>query len=221
MCFEYKPFNKRIIVLFIYTIYYLCTYNSALAVASFLTSLPLIGEISSAFSNKGEIELEEVMLSINDDMNEKGAVKLHIIIIFEKELLGELKRMSSREYFRNVEQLTKDNPDKIKVFQWELVAKKRITKWIKVPYESDFMTPVGGIIFANYNTIGEHRALIPTACKKLKITLEKDDFKVQQADQPTSSPSTTNKSPPFPTKLTSNMPSEDIIPKQLNNELPN
>lgn len=162
-----------------------CEHESAFSLIQAISTIPLIGKAAEVLKSEEKIELEEVMFSISDDMNQKGAIKLHIVIVFDKELIGELKRLSSKQYFRDAEQFKKDNPDKLKIFQWQLVAKKRVTKWIKVPYESDFMPVEGGFIFAKYDTVGEHRALIPKACKKLKIMFERDDFRIKQADEPT------------------------------------
>jgi hypothetical protein len=101
------------------------------------------------FSSKGSVALEQVMFVLDEDMNEKGATKVHLVIVYEKELLGELKKMSASAYFSAVKQLTKDHPDKMKVFEWTFVAKKRVTKWIDVPHNTSFLTPLGGFIFAN------------------------------------------------------------------------
>lgn len=134
------------------------------------------------FSSKGKVALEQVMFVVDEDMNEKGAVKVHLVIVYEKELLAELKKMSASAYFSGVKQLTKDHPDKMKVFEWTFVAKKRVTKWIDVPHDTSFLTPLGGFIFANYTSPGDHRASMPEACKKMKVHFQKKEFKATQAD---------------------------------------
>jgi hypothetical protein len=131
------------------------------------------------FSPKGGIALEEVMLSVEEDMNNRGAVKLHIAIVYEKELMEELKKMSAEEYFRQVTQLVKDHPDKVKIYEWELVAKKRISPWLKIDYPTDHMQPLAGYVFAKYSGSGEHREKIPSSAEKIKIICEKNNFHIE------------------------------------------
>lgn len=138
--------------------------------------------VGGVFSSKGSVVLEQVMFVVEDDMNEKGAVKMHLVIVYEKELLGELKKMSSSTYFSTVKQMSKDHPDKMKVFEWTFVAKKRITKWIDVPHDSSFLTPLGGFVFAKYTSPGDHRASIPESCKKMKVLMQKKEFKLVQVN---------------------------------------
>jgi hypothetical protein len=135
------------------------------------------------FAPRGGTALEEVMLSTEEDMNDRGAVKMHIIIVYEEELAEELMKMSADNYFRSVDQLVKDHPDKIKIFEWELVAKKRITPWQKIEYPADHMTPVAGYIFAKYSGIGEYRARIPQSYKRIKIIFERKNFRIVYEDK--------------------------------------
>jgi hypothetical protein len=135
--------------------------------------------LSKIFASKGGLALEEVMLSVEENMNNRSAVKLHIVIVYEKELETELMKMSAEEYFRHIKQLIKDHPDKMKIFEWELVAKKRITSWKKLDYPTDNMTPLAGIIFAKYYGPGDHRERIPATCEKIKIIFESDNFRLE------------------------------------------
>ncbi|MDR0968223.1 MAG: hypothetical protein LBL99_01135 [Holosporaceae bacterium] len=135
------------------------------------------------FSPKGGLILEEVMLSIDENMNDRGAVKVHLVVVYEHELVEELMKMSSDEYFRGVDQMIKDYPDKMKIFEWELVAKKRVMPWKKVEYPTDHMIPLAGFVFAKYSSSGKHRATIPPSYKKVKITFEKKNFRVDYEDK--------------------------------------
>ncbi|MDR2158046.1 MAG: hypothetical protein LBO02_01875 [Holosporaceae bacterium] len=140
-------------------------------------------KIGDFFSAKGGLILEEIMLSVEEDMNDRGAIKVHLAIVYEKELVGELMKMSAHHYFSSVDQLIKDYPDKIKIFEWELVAKKRIIPWAKVEYPIDHMIPLAGYIFAKYSGSGEHRARIPPTYKKVKVIFEKKSFRVVYEDK--------------------------------------
>jgi hypothetical protein len=178
---------KKIVFLFTF----LCINIDVLAIAiggvmamSAASSLKTLTDSKSSFfskifASKGGLALEEVMLSVEENMNNRGAVKLHIAIVYEKELVIELMKMSAEEYFRHIKQLIKDHPDKMKIFEWELVAKKRITSWKKLDYPTDDMTPLAGIIFAKYHGPGVHRERIPASCEKIKIIFESDNFRVE------------------------------------------
>lgn len=141
-----------------------------------VSAVPALG---SLFSSESGVKLEEVMLSIDEDMNRRGAVKMHIVIVYEEELSHALTKLSARQYFRSIEQLKKDFPDKMHIFAWELIAKKRLTPWIKIDkYPKDHMTPIAGYIFVDYSTAGDHRAKIPPSKKKIRIILAKDEFHI-------------------------------------------
>jgi hypothetical protein len=74
--------------------------------------------LGGIFSSKEKVNIEQVMISIEENMNNNGAVKLHLVIIYgEQELVSELTKMSAREYFRSIKQLKKDHPDKMKMVQ--------------------------------------------------------------------------------------------------------
>jgi hypothetical protein len=139
--------------------------------------------LGDIFSPKGGLTLEEVMISVEKDMNNNGAVKVHPVVIYDVELLGELKKKTSEQYFRNVDQLVKDYPDKLKIFEWELVAKERIIPWGKIEYPNKHLLPIAGIIFAKYSGSGEHRAIVPPTYKKMKITFKKDGFHIDYEDK--------------------------------------
>ncbi len=162
--------------------FFVCEKLFAFSLSS-LSPVSLLGSAANLFKSDKKFELEEVKFSIAEDTNHKGALKLHLVIAFDKEALNQLKKIKAREYFERAEQFKKDYPDKIKIFQWTIVAKKRLTDWKKIEYDSDFMNVEGGLVFARYDDSSgpqrEHRATIPAACKKMKIILECDDFKLE------------------------------------------
>ncbi|MDR2781791.1 MAG: hypothetical protein LBB21_05075 [Holosporaceae bacterium] len=139
--------------------------------------------LKELFAPKGGVAMKEVMLVIEENMNNNGAVKLHIIIVYDEEVDGELKKMSAYQYFRRVDQLIKDHPDKLKIFEWELVAKERIIPWVKVEYPNNHMLPIVAYVFAKYSGSGEYRAKIPPSYKKVKITLKKENFHIDYEDK--------------------------------------
>jgi hypothetical protein len=139
--------------------------------------------LGSVLSPKPKLVLEEVMLSVEENMNNNGAVKVHIVIVYEAELVGELSKKTAYQYFRDVEQMVKDFPDKVKVFEWELVAKERVFPWAKIEYPSEHMEPLAAFIFVSYSGTGDHRAKIPPTYKKVKIIFAKNNFHIDYEDK--------------------------------------
>ncbi len=127
--------------------------------------------------------LEEVMLVTDESTNNSGALKVHLVVVYNTEIYDELKKSTSHEYFNHIEQLVKDHPNEIKIFEWQMAAKKTLSPWIPLEYPNDNMKPLGGFVFANYSGGGENRALIPKDHKKIKIELLKDDLKIIPKDE--------------------------------------
>lgn len=158
----------------------------ALSAASSIDSLT--EKKSSLFRNflspKGELNLEKISFTINEHMNNDSAVKVHLVIPYDKGLSDTLSELTAKEYFNRYKQLVKDYPDKIKILEWQFPAEKKKTGKIDVEYESSFLTPSKSYIFANYQNHGDHRLAIPKTATELEIRLDQNDFdKVTEDDK--------------------------------------
>ncbi|GHU19972.1 hypothetical protein FACS189472_10540 [Alphaproteobacteria bacterium] len=145
---------------------------------------PVLSLIKETVSSEETLSLKKVMFSIEENMNNRGAVKFHLVIAYEQELAGELSKMSAKEYFRNAEQFKKDHPDKIKIFKWEIKAEKKLSSWIPIKHNTTELTPIKGFLFASYDSIGDHRIVIPPSCEKMKILLKEKEFEIENSDKP-------------------------------------
>ena len=128
---------------------------------------------------KKKINLEQITFSIDSDMNYNGAVRVHLVLVYKDSLKEELQKWTAREYFHQVKQLKKDNPDNLKILEWELKAEKQLFDW-KKKEESDFKPPKFALVFVEYIGEGVHRATVPINCKKMKLILQRDDFKLER-----------------------------------------
>ena len=147
-----------------------------------ITSRKKKGWISSFFSDN-DFELEEVLVVTKSNMNNSGAMTAHMVIVYDHELMQRLSNMTSHEYFKTVNQLIKDFPDKMKIYSWELTAENRIRRWQKIDTLKGTMTPLGGFIFADYHdNVGVHRARIPNY-EKVQITFGHSDFVIDYEDK--------------------------------------
>lgn len=136
----------------------------------------------SIFSDN-DFSLENIMVVTEAGMNNGGAMNVHLVIVYSKEILQILGTVSARQYFSMIDQLIKDHPDTMKIYSWTLVAENRIRGWQPIETLKDSMTPLGGFIFADYdNSTGVHRARIPNY-EKVRVTFGRNDFKIEYEDQ--------------------------------------
>ena len=136
----------------------------------------------SIFSDN-DFSLENIMVVTEAGMNNGGAMKVHLVIVYSKEILQILGTVSARQYFSMIDQLIKDHPDTMKIYSWTLIAENRIRGWQPIETLKDSMTPLGGFIFADYdNSTAVHRARIPDY-EKVKVTFGRNDFKIEYEDQ--------------------------------------
>lgn len=136
------------------------------------------------FRPEGDVEVEKVIFSIDEDMNEKGAVTVYFMVCYDPVLLGTLKTDTANQFKSHMDTYKNDYPDKLVILQWKIAAKKRVSPKIEVGkhYEKDNMSPVGGYIFVTYSTPGDHRYRIPGSWKEMKICLKRKACKLEQIE---------------------------------------
>jgi type VI secretion system protein len=124
-----------------------------LLAAAFLLLLPgcSVGrKVRTAFGGKLPVEVT-VLDSINDD----SPVAVDLVIVYDDKLVDELLKMSSTEWFAKKEQFKKDHPG-IDVQGWEWVPGQ-----IVPPLNLDYHAGARNVVlFADYHTEGEHRAVV-------------------------------------------------------------
>ena len=160
----------------------------------------IFSSIFGVFRSNSNIDLRQVMLIVDNNMNERRAVKLHLVIVYEPALFSALTRMKSTEYFRTVKQITRDNPEQLEIFKWTLEARTSVGPWTDINYNTNPLTPAGGIIFASYNTLGEHRIVIPQTAQKLQIQLNRNTFYINRPSDNRANSSPQTKFDPMVTK---------------------
>jgi len=132
-------------------------------------------------SGKGTLQ---VTFRVSPEVNNRNPVKVDLVLVSDKKLLDELKKMSARDWFspNGAAQILNDYPKEIKT---NLPALSRDLSAGQVwPIERVPITleVVGGVVFANYATEGAHRAIINPR-KDLLIMLGEDDLCVQSAKE--------------------------------------
>ena len=114
-------------------------------------------------------------VNVASDANDGNPVAFDLVLITDERLLEELGKISASEWFENRNQYRLDYPEEtgLSAGSWEWVPGQVVAlKPITVKREI-----VGGIIFANYFTPGEHRAVIDPR-KSFTVTLGAEGFTV-------------------------------------------
>lgn len=123
----------------------------------------------------GESRLEP-RVEISESANQNNPVAIDLVLVSDKKLLDELKKLSAKEWFEKRNQYQLDYPKELELgtHRWEWVP-GQVVKIAPVTVKFEI---TGGIIFANYFTPGAHRALINPR-KNILIKLGEEDFTVQ------------------------------------------
>jgi type VI secretion system protein len=123
--------------------------------------------------------LKSVSFKVADKVNDSSPVKIHIVIIYTNDLLQNLSKMTSQEYFSKATQIKLDNSERMDVFEWELVRSE--TRHDE-PVKPNKYSGEGILVFAQYTTPGVHRASIGED-ENVLITLNDEDFTVSSLNK--------------------------------------
>jgi len=116
-----------------------------------------------------------VKVDVSPQANNNNPVALDLVLVKDKKLFLELKKISAAEWFEKRNQYRLDYPKELGLSagSWEWVPGQAV----KIDPMSFKEKYAGGLVFANYFTPGAHRAVIdPT--KPVVITLGPDDLSV-------------------------------------------
>jgi hypothetical protein len=131
-----------------------------------------------------KVWLENVKFQVAPIINGNAPVRVCLVIVYDDDALGALKVMPADDFFKQEEQLRKDYADKVDFFggsdkQWEFIGGQ-------VPEDKEITmtqsSPVGGLIFAQYDTAqfpGDHRETL-TDEHELTIHFEIDKFWIEK-----------------------------------------
>ncbi|MCR4624177.1 MAG: hypothetical protein K5780_06105 [Alphaproteobacteria bacterium] len=141
------------------------------------------GLFSGVFGGNGNFPLEKVWITRKSNTNYGGAMKVHLVLVYDKSVFEELGKISARRYFNLIDQLHKDHPDKLKVIKWDLIASDNLgLESFDVKTYVDIMNVYGGYVFADYsNNRFAHRAKVPEY-KEVRVVFDKEDLDVFPED---------------------------------------
>ncbi|MCP4923626.1 MAG: hypothetical protein GY915_06310 [bacterium] len=123
------------------------------------------------------IEVDRISLTADAGANEDTATPVEVVFVYEPKVLGQLMKMSAREYFSQKDQLLNDFPNMFISSRWE-VPPGRSVIGEKVDLDG---SAIGAIVFADYVTAGDHRIRIGSS-KRFHIKLGRRSFWVMSEE---------------------------------------
>jgi type VI secretion system protein len=140
-----------------------------------LGSDAIMSAIKSGMSfQRSKVWLERVSFRASEDMNNSSPVTIHVVVVYNPDLLKSIASMDAYAYFQKSDQLKIDNAGQIDIFSFDLIRGQRLNNQEINPTKS---SGEGVIIFARYTSPGPHRAALSDESAVL-VELGKDDFRV-------------------------------------------
>lgn len=118
----------------------------------------------------------DVTVTADKLANQNNPVAVSLLLVYDNQLLQELQSMPASQWFEKQSQIRENYPGKtgFESWYWEWVPDQKVPAQ-ELPLRANAKA---GIVFANYLTPGEHRAVFkPT--QSVQINLQKEGFKVQ------------------------------------------
>jgi type VI secretion system protein len=142
----------------------------ALLLLNLLTSCGLPVRTRALFGSKLHVQVY-----VAEHANQNYPVAVDLLLVYDKKLATRLLAMSANEWFSKREQVKKDYPNDegFASWSWEWVPGQNVPEQ-ELPLQAKARL---GIIFAHYNSPGEHRARIDPH-QSITIELLEQDFAV-------------------------------------------
>lgn len=132
-------------------------------------SCSLASKARSAFGGQVPIEV-----AIASDANDDSPVAVDLIFVYDQKVLDDLVKMRASEWFARRDQYLSDHPRQVSRTGWEWVPGQPIAPFT-LPYQAGLRKIV---LFADYHTEGEHRALLHPQ-QPFRLFLRQQDFTVE------------------------------------------
>ena len=137
-----------------------------------LSGCDTVKDVLSDREKEPTICLRQIDISLDSDANMDSATSVDLLVIYRKDLLDVVMKMTAREYFATFMQLKRDYPEMIDIWHWELTP-GQVLKDYPIMHRDD--NPVGAVFFADYMSLGDHRVRCGQS-PHAHVRLKKFDF---------------------------------------------
>lgn len=126
-------------------------------------------KVRSAFGGRVPVEV-----AIAPDANDDSPVAVDVLFVYDQKVLDELVKMRASEWFARRDQYVSDHSREVSRTGWEWVPGQSIS-----PFTLSYQAGLKKIVlFADYHTDGEHRALVHPQ-QPFRLLLRHRDFAVE------------------------------------------
>jgi type VI secretion system protein len=128
-------------------------------IAVLVLCFPVLGTVSCGLPARvrsmfgGQLPMT---VSVSPEANRNSPVAVDLVIVYDGKLLDELLKTPAGEWFRKRDQFRRDHPDGVDVWKWEWVPGQEVGE-MEISYR---VGAKGGVLFADYQTPGDHRLRI-------------------------------------------------------------
>lgn len=112
-------------------------------------------------------------VQVAPEVNHNSPIAVDVLLVKDKDTLKSVSAMSASDWFQKRTDFERSHPNKIQRISWEWVPGQAVGQ-VTVPGTG---VAAGIVLFANYQTKGDHRALLPHG-GHISITFAADDFAI-------------------------------------------
>lgn len=115
-----------------------------------------------------------IKLSAAVDANNNTVIPADLVIVYDQMVFAEIMKLSASKYFETKLALQRDHSANLQIISWEIVPGQS-TPTEDVSFSHD--SPVGAVLFANYDTPGDHRIRL-TQERNVQVLLEEKEWNI-------------------------------------------
>jgi type VI secretion system protein len=124
-----------------------------------------------------KVKTRAYAVQVAPEANQDSPVPLELVVVYHRDLLAQLQKLSAREWFQRREQFARDFPRGFRSLRWELVPGQSV-ELRRLPISRRGAR--AAFVFADYLTGGDHRLRLDPF-KLALIELRGDDVAVRSA----------------------------------------
>ncbi len=123
-------------------------------------------------------------VNIAEKANQNSPIAVDLLVVYDEDVFQELIGLTAKEWFAKRAQILKDlssnDPPALELRQWEWIPAQQVSPQM-IPLRKLILSQSpGALIFADYQSPGDHRAFTQ-ACASVTVDFQEEDFAVRPA----------------------------------------